>query len=322
MNKLPLIRAVSEPVGPSEMRRPSSPTTGTGDDSLGLEEGPVVKIETAFVSIDVNIPDAPDGASMSLERSDFKVFDNGKPVDIETFAKAETPFDIVLLLDLSGSTAEKAGLIKKTTRRFVEMKRPGDRVGVIAFNHEMKVISELEADQAVLFERIKKIGGNGASYVWDAVRTGIEMLDQKGEKNRRKAVVLMTDGVDNLLGFYPTQTNRAGFADLVELIQRSSVTIFPIYLDTEEKESQRVYESARRTLAFMAEQSGGTVHTAKKLDDLSGIYDRVLKGVGTVYTLGFTPDVESAGREWRTVKIEVPSRPGLKLRHRPGYFTR
>jgi hypothetical protein len=64
------------------------------------------------------------------------------------------------------------------------------------------------------------------------------------------------------------------------------------------------------------------MYTAKKLDDLEGIYDRVLKGVGTVYTLGFSPEAESTGRTWRTIKVEVPSRPTLKLRHRPGYFTK
>lgn len=321
--KLPLIRGVMEPLQKADQQIPQSEKT---DGSTALEadggEAPVINVETAFVSIDVNIPDTADAASATLEKGDFKLFDNGKPVEIETFARAETPFDIVLLLDLSGSTADKVGLIKKTTRRFVEMKRPGDRVAVVAFNHEQTVVSELEADQKILLERVKKIGGSGGSYVWDAVKFGIDTLEKKSEKGRRKAIVLMSDGVDNLLGFYGTMSPRMGFADLVERIQNSSVTIFPIYLDTEGPNSQRIYEAARRTLRYMADQSGGTVYTAKKLDDLTGIYDRVLKGVGTVYTLGFTPDVESADRRWRTVKVEVASRPELKLRHRPGYFVR
>jgi len=321
-NRLPLIRAVTEPVGNFASRRASAGSAA--DDSLGLEgEEQAIKIETAFVSVDVNIPDGTDGTSAALEKSDFKLLDNGKPVEIETFAKAETPFDIVLLLDLSGSTSDKVGLIKKTTKRFVEMKRTSDRLAVIVFNDRQTVVSELESDQTVLLERIKKISGNGGSFIWDAVSSGLTMLDEKSEKGRRKAIVLMTDGVDNLLGFYATQSNRAGFADLVEQIQSSNVTIFPIYLDTQHgRGAKHVHESARNTLAYMADQSGGNVYTAKKLDDLEGIYDRVLKGVGTVYTLGFSPEGESTGRSWRTIKVEVPSRPALRLRHRPGYFTR
>ncbi|MEQ1762544.1 MAG: VWA domain-containing protein [Pyrinomonadaceae bacterium] len=322
-NGLPLIRAVSEPVGSFAARRVSSDSAGTGDDSLGLEgEGPVIKLETAFVSIDVNIPDAADGTSVTLGKGDFKLLDNGQPVEIETFSKAETPFDIVLLLDLSGSTSDKVGLIKKSTRRFVEMKRPGDRVAVITFNDSQTVVSGLETDQAILLQRIKKIDGNGASAIWQSLEFSMNMLDDKSDKGRRRAVVLMSDGADNLLDFYPRLANSISFADLIESIQNSNTTIFPIFLDTFDKGDNRIRDNSQRTLNYIAEQSGGTVYTAKKLDDLEGIYDRVLKGVGTVYTLGFSPEAESTGRAWRTIKVEVPSRPTLRLRHRPGYFTR
>ncbi|HQU92707.1 MAG TPA: VWA domain-containing protein [Pyrinomonadaceae bacterium] len=322
-NRLPLIRSVTEPVGSFAEKQSASNSAAAGDDSLGLEnEGPVIKLETAFVSIDVNVPDAADGTSVVLEKSDFKLFDNGRPVEIETFSKAETPFDIVLLLDLSGSTSEKVGLIKKTTKRFVEMKRPGDRVAVITFNDTQNIVSELEADQKILLDRIKKIGGNGASAVWKSLDFALDMLDEKSEKGRRRAIVLMTDGADNLLSFAPRLTSPTSFADLIESVQNSNATIFPVFLDTFQGLSPTFRENAYRTLDYIAEQSGGTIYAAKKLDDLSEIYHRVMKGVGTVYTLGFSPDGESTGVAWRTIKVEVPSHPTLKLRHRPGYFTR
>lgn len=320
-NGYPLIRSVTEPVGNFAGRRVSTGAV-VADDSLGLEgEAAVIKLETAFVSIDVNIPDAVDGSSVDLAKNDFKLYDNGQPVEIDSFSKAETPFDIVLLLDLSGSTSDKLGLIKKTTRRFVEMKRPGDRLAVVTFNDTQTVVSELEADKTVLLERVKKIDGNGASAIWESLEFAIDMLDEKSEKGRRRAVVLMSDGADNLLSFIPRFTNKVSFADLIETVQNSNTTIFPIFLDTFRGEG-RFRDNAQRTLDYIGSQSGGTMYTAKKLDDLEGIYDRVLKGVGTVYTLGFSPDAESTGRAWRTIKVEVPSRPTLKLRHRPGYFTK
>jgi VWFA-related protein len=320
-NGLPLIRSVLEPVGNFAGRRITQ-GAAAADDSLGLDgEAAVIKLETAFVSIDVNIPDAVDGTSVDLEKTDFKLYDNGKPVEIETFAKAETPFDSVLLLDLSGSTSDKLGLIKKTTRRFVEMKRPGDRLAVVTFNDTQSVVSELEEDKAVLLERVKKIDGNGASAIWESLEFAIDMLDKKSEKGRRRAVVVMSDGADNQLSFYPRFTSKTSFADLIETVENSNTTIFPIFLDTFRGDGG-FRDNAQRTLDYIGSQSGGTMYTAKKLDDLEGIYDRVLKGVGTVYTLGFSPEAESTGRTWRTIKVEVPSRPTLKLRHRPGYFTK
>lgn len=322
--RLPLIRLVTEPPLSSAAGKVETATASNRLGDLG-EEVAVINVETAFVSLDVIIPDSAESGSAMLEKGDFQLFDSGKQVEIETFAKTEAPFDIVLLLDLSGSTSDKVGLIKRSTRRFVEMKRPNDRVAVVAFDDTQRVISELEADKAVLLERIKKIEGRGASRIWDAVKFGLDMLEEKSGTGRRRAVVLMSDGADNQLALSPTLTPRMGFADLVEAVQRSNAAIFPIYLDTEDRSnpgSKRIYAQARQTLAYIAEQSAGNMYTARKLDDLADIYDRVLRDVGTVYTLGFTPDVESGTPQWRELRVEIPSRPNLKIKHRPGYLTR
>jgi VWFA-related protein len=134
----------------------------------------------------------------------------------------------------------------------------------------------------------------------------------------------MSDGADNALTYYSRIGSKIGFAGLVDSVQKSSTAIFPIYLDTEgpDPDSKRLYADARRTLKYLADQSAGNMYMARKLDDLTAVYDRVLKDVGTVYTIGFSPDDESTNSKWRRLRVEVPSRPGLKLQHRPGYFTK
>ena len=64
------------------------------------------------------------------------------------------------------------------------------------------------------------------------------------------------------------------------------------------------------------------MYYAKKVEDLDNVYNRVLKDVGMVYTLGFTSPESSADSNWHTLRVEVPSAPGVKLKHRPGYFIR
>ncbi len=322
--KMPLIRSVMEAERPEAASKTSETTNAALASTLSTNEEEVLNVETVFVTLEVVVPDAAETNAAWLEKADFKLFENDKPVPIETFAKAETPFDIVLLLDVSGSTSDKAGLIRKTTRRFVEMKRPNDRVAVIAFHDTPKVVSELESDKERLLKRIKDIDGYGSSRVWEAVKFSLDMLDQKSPKGRRKAIVLMSDGADNLLTFHPTLLPRMGFADLVDSVQRGSTAIFPIYLDTEPPDplSKKAYADARRTLSYLADQSAGNMYMARKLEDLTDIYDRVLRDVGTVYSIGFTPDVEPGDAKWRTLRVEIPTRSGLKLKHRPGYFVR
>ena len=320
----PLIRSVMAPIDeepPAATPVNSSLASPAAVDDTDEKE--VVKVKTSYVSMDVAVPDLI-SSSVTLEKNDFRVFEDDKPVEIETFSKTEAPFDIVLLLDVSGSTSEKLSLIRKTTRRFVEMKRATDRVAVVSFHSSPMLVSPFERDSQVLLSRLKNITGTGGSQIWDAVKFGMDMLDKEGEKGRRKAIVLMSDGADNSLMYYSGFGSAMSFADLVDAVQRGSTAIFPIYLDTEGPDpiSKRVYADARRTLNYLADQSGGKMYYAKKIEDLTTVYDTVLKDVGTVYSLGFAPDEGDGTNKWRTLKVIIQSRPELKVKHRPGYFAR
>ena len=326
--QMPLIRAVTEPENPENQN--ASGSTGAARAKMEVPITPgetkeeVIKVATSLVTLDVVVAETQAVPAPSLEKGDFRVLENGRPVEIESFSRADSPFDIVLLLDLSGSTSKKAGLIKKSTSRFIEMKRPVDRVAVVSFIDMQTVVSELESDKGKLMQRIKDLEGGGGSFVWDSIKFAQDLLDKNGEKGRRKAIVVMSDGVDNALLYDGRFGSKLSFADLVESVQRGSSAIFPIYLDTESSNdgfyTRRIYSDARRTLTYLANQTAGRMYTAKKLEDLSAIYDRVLNDVGTVYSIGFSPSDEITDAKWRRLKVEVPNKPGLKFWHRPGYF--
>ena len=328
--RMPLIRSVAEPDVPDKAAAAPPPSSTPANTAISLAADgsvdPVIKVSTALVTLDVVVTMPPDSQAAPLQRSDFKAFENGKPVEIESFSRADSPFDIVLLLDMSGSTEHKAGLIRKSTRRFIEMKRPVDRVAVVSFSDTQTVLSELESDKVKLIERVKDIDAGGGSLVWDSIKFAQAMLDRSGEQGRRKAIVVMTDGADNSLNFELRVGSKISFADLVESVQHGNAAIFPIFLDTADANSgfvsRRMFEDGRRTMAYLADQSAGKMYTAKKLEDLSQIYGRVLSDVGTVYTLGFSPSGEITDGKWRSIRVDVPSRPGIKLHHRPGYFPR
>ncbi|HKP68684.1 MAG TPA: VWA domain-containing protein [Pyrinomonadaceae bacterium] len=319
----PLIRSVMAPISEGGSASPAVKETALQSPSVADDEKEVIKVNTSFVSMDVVVPDLI-STSVTLEKKDFRVFEDDKPVDIESFSKSDSPFDIVLLLDVSGSTADKLSLVRKTTRRFVEMKRPTDRVAVVAFHSSPTVVSPFESDSQVLLSRLKDIKGTGGSQIWDAVKFGMDMLGKDGEKGRRKAIVLMSDGADNSLMYFSGFGSTISFADLVESVQRGSTSIFPIYLDTEggDAASKRIYADARRTLTYLADQSGGKMYYAKKIEDLTTVYDTVLKDVGTVYSLGFEPNEGENKNRWRTLKVIIQEHPELKVKHRPGYFVR
>src|SRR5712672_1967038 len=170
--------------------------TVTAQTTEGLD---TIRVDTDLVNLSVSVINrkAVSGAS-HLEQADFAVFDNGSPQQISFFASVDAAFDLVLLLDLSGSTSDKIGLIRKSAKRFVDAGRPNDRIAILTFTSEIQMVSRLTSDHDALKKSIDDIEKPfGGTNFWDALRFVLEhIVGQSRIENRRSALVVMTDGVD------------------------------------------------------------------------------------------------------------------------------
>lgn len=296
------------------------------------DDGETVRVETDLVNLSVSVfsRDRRKRAVGTLQQQDFMVSENGVPEDVTFFASAATPFDLVLLIDLSGSTSDKLDLVRKSARRFVEAARPVDRISVITFTDVPRVVSPFTNDHTELIKRIKKIEKpRGGTNFWDAMRFVLTtVLGESSRAARRSAVVAMTDGVDNALPDVPGDGSVTSFADLMEIVRRSGSIVLPIYLDTEEEMVQQgrgapqAYFLARQQLLILAEESGGVIYGARRLEDLKGIYEQVMNDLSTVYSIGYRPTNRQRDGSWRTVTVRLNGRTDLAARTRRGYYAR
>jgi VWFA-related protein len=71
---------------------------------------------------------------------------------------------------------------------------------------------------------------------------------------------------------------------------------------------------------LLAQESGGLYYSARKIEDLNGVYDQVINDLGKVYSLGYKPTNEKRDGSWRRVQIRIANRPDLSARSRPGYY--
>src|SRR5207245_4709973 len=115
--------------------------TARGQSSDATE---TIRIDTDLVNLNVSVFNLRASQTNGLlQQKYFAVFENGALQEISFFALNEAPFDLVLLLDLSGSTADKIGLIRKSSKRFVDAARPVDRVAIVTFTADVQVESTL-----------------------------------------------------------------------------------------------------------------------------------------------------------------------------------
>jgi VWFA-related protein len=290
----------------------------------------VVRVETNLVSLNVSIYATKLRTEVAkLEQKDFTITEDGHPQEISFFATTEVPFDLVLLLDLSGSTADKRDLIRKSTKKFIEAARPTDRIAIVTFADDFWIVSPLTMDRERLFSAAKQISGGGGSRVWDALEFTLDQVLGSATSPRRRAVVFMTDGVDNALQG-GTAGSTISYADLLESVRKHDALIVPIYLDTEDWDrdsflgdmGHRAYENARNTLGVLAFESGGLYYRARKVEDLNGVYEQVIEDLSKVYSLGYRSTNEKRDGSWRTVNIEITAHSDLKTRARPGYYAK
>src|SRR6185312_2474448 len=162
------------------------------------EPDDVVRTETSLVQLNVGVVDPRGRAVTSLSRNDFTVYEDGVKQKILHFEPTDAPFSLVLLLDTSGSTVNFRQQFKSAAWRFLDALAPEDRVAVIQFNAKVKGLSGFSTDRKKTAYAIQIAEGAGETYFYEALKYALAELDKEG-RQRRKAIVVMTDGLDTLL---------------------------------------------------------------------------------------------------------------------------
>jgi Ca-activated chloride channel family protein len=305
-------------------------SSGQASFAQTAEPTEIIRVDSDLVDLKVSVVRLnPENAVSDLQQKDFLVLEDGKPQEIVFFAGEDAPFDLVLLLDLSGSTADKLKLIRNSAKRFVENTRPMDRVAILTFTDVAQIVSPLTLDRAVLKKEIKKIEKPvGGTNFWDSLLFTMESVLPAQKASRRSAIVVMTDGVDNSLPDVFGEGSRTSFAELLDKVTRSDIIVFPIYLDTEDQVVKRnrvprnAYAIARSQLAQLAQSCGTRVYQASKLKDLDQVYGQVIKDLAMVYSVGYKPSNTLRDGKWRSVAVQLIGHQDLSARTKRGYYAK
>jgi VWFA-related protein len=283
-----------------------------------------IKLRARLVSLNVKVADPSGKVVAKLSREDFVVLEDNIPQEITYFEPVAAPVNVVLLLDLSGSIGSKLKAMRKAAKKFVDSLGRDDRAALAIFTTRFQLVSDFTADKSVLKSRIDGMqnpGGDTALY--DAAWSALDVLG--GLTNARRALVVLTDGVDSA-AIPKEQGSTRSFDELLVRVEEEDATIYPIYFDTEPEVSggdytPQVFATARRQLEMLAEQTGGSYFRASRAEDLDGVYKSVAAELHSLYTVAYpASDPKNDGR-WRKIAVTV-NRPGVKARTKRGYYAR
>src|SRR6185503_1006441 len=235
------------------------PTNSTGDE---VDEGDVVRVETQLVSVPAVVTDRTGRPLAGLRLENFSLFEDGQPQRVTNFATTETPFEIALFLDTSGSTRNDLGLIRDAANAFISALRSGDRVAIVAFKNmdrngvpvaSVDVLSPLTDNREVLRVAIQDLGTSNGTPFYDGLGRIAEQVFQeqpRAEIRGRRAVVALTDGVDS--------TSNSDFNEARAKLSRAGLASYFIQVSTEDYVEDRLLKDC--------EDDGRLTLSAKQLE--------------------------------------------------------
>ena len=288
-----------------------------------LPPGQVVTVVAPqLMRLNASVTDLNGRAIGGMKESDFTVYENGIERRVTNVVPTHEPFNLVLLLDVSGSVEERIDFIRKAARDFLYTASPQDRISIISFRDDIQIISEFTTDRGLLAKKLDEIDAGGSTALFDAL--GYVLTEPlRTLRGERTAVVVMSDGDDNK-SFVP-------FPALLEAISESGALIYPLYVPSGLIPESSVpkpdaaidpLRSRYLTLTTRAEEegrklaaaSGGVYYAIRRLDDLQRAFDDVVLQLRTAYTITYASNSNPSGH--RRVRVRA-NREGASVRLSP-----
>jgi len=262
----------------------------------------VSAVAPQLLRFNASVLDRHGRAIRGMRESDFTVWENGVERRVTNVSPANEPFNLVLLLDVSGSVEERMDFIRKAARDFLRTTSPQDRISIISFRDDIQIISDFSTDRQFLSKKLDEIDAGGGTALYDAL--GYVLAEPlKRLRGERTAIVVMSDGDDNK-SFLP-------FPAILEALTESGALVYPLFVPSgliPESSvprpeitidplrtryltlTTRAEEQARK----LADASGGIYYPIKHIEDLQKAYDEVVAQLRSAYTITYASNSASA----------------------------
>src|SRR5882724_7039651 len=321
----------------SEVPSPTPPANPKED--LPQESEDVVRIETNLTNIFFTAADSNKRFVNTLTKENIRILEDGQPQEIFTFQKnVDLPLSIGILIDTSRSEERTLPDEKAAARSFLEavMRPDKDEAAVVSFTGDVTLEQGFTGSVDRLRRAIDRVefvppsgyvgggvvvGGTppisdtnqilaGATAIWDAVWASSNDLLSASADNTRRAIILLTDGVDTI--------SQVKMHEAIERAQKADALIYAIGIGD-------AYQGGvdMGSLRKIAEKTGGRAYFPRSESELRTAFDQIQRDLREQYLVAYSPSNKARDGSYRTIRIEVVDpelrKENVKLNYRPGY---
>jgi VWFA-related protein len=309
---------------------PASPALQPPDEnkqsSTTLSSQKPIVSTTGLVHLVATVVDRHHNFVTDLDKSDFKVIENGVSQNIQFFSReTDLPLRIALLLDTSNSIRPRLEFEKDAAIDFLEkvIRRSKDLAFLMTFDNDPEVIQDYTGDVELLDAAIRQQRAGGGTALNDAICLAAEKLQRapvpkEPSSDIRRVIVVISDGNDNL--------SDHALSDAIDAAIRSEAAVFAISTNTDwlaiddaNRPNKYSLASGDKILQQFADQTGGHAFFPYRVDDLAESFLAIGTELRSQYFIAYAPADPPTGGQYRRIDVET-SQKGLTVRTRKGYF--
>jgi Ca-activated chloride channel family protein len=241
----------------------------------------------------------------NLKPSDFELFDDGQKRPLTNVWSEPSPASVAILMDVSGSMASKLGRAREAANTLVAGLKPGaDEAAFYTFDTALHEVRPFSTTFAATDKAWDATRAYGATSLWDAIA---ETAQKISDRQRRRALVVITDGVDSASTMKPAEVSAIA----------SSLDV-PVYILVVAFAPDDIFPEApiRGPMADLAAWTGGDSYTVHDTPTVLAASTQLLAELHHQYIVAFEP---GSTRGWHSLVLRA-RKPGLFVRARSGYM--
>ena len=285
----------AQPLAPDDVKRDTPGQT--------INQGQALRLDVELALVDVTVTDPYDRLVTGLEPENFRVFEDNVEQEIVNFSSEDVPTSIGVILDLSGSMANKVGRAKQAALEFLKTANPQDEFFLVGFNERAQLLSSFNNNVEDLQNRMLSAPAKGKTALMDAIYLGISQM--QAAKNGKRALLIISDGGDN--------SSRYNEKDIKRVVREANTQLYSIGIFDELEYRSRTLEELNgpTLLSELTELTGGRSFTVENLSDLPDIAAKIGAELRNQYVLGYRPSHKVHDARWRKIKVKLRTPKGL-----------
>jgi Ca-activated chloride channel family protein len=277
------------------------------------QKNQTIKVDVDLTLVNATVLERVHGRVVTdLKSGDFEVWEDKVQQSIEYFSEEDAPISLGVIFDMSGSMKEKLPVARDAAVAFLKTGNPDDEYFLIEFNSRPQITQDFTTDISRLQNHLMFTPAGGMTALFDATYLGLQKL--RDGTNTKKALLLITDGVDN--------HSRYTFSNVRDFVKEQDIEMYAIGIDSDYY-SFGEGQAGRAIIEELTDLTGGRAFFPNSVYELPDICTKIALELKNQYVLGYRSTNGVKDGKWRKISLKVHAPPGMPdmiIRGKAGYY--